>query len=204
MNTLFETSVSLTPLILIVLAASFTVYGYVTYFFHAKKESTRPNPWSWAIWGVTTLVEAATYDAVNPNTLQSVIFYISAASCIVVSIAVWRYGKPRWPTFVEWLCLIATAASLVVWLVFHQEWWAHLILVLAIPISFIPIWIDAWKQPMQERAQSWVFWSLGDVFALMLILYLFNGNERELPYIIAETTSHLSMLLIVVLRRKST
>lgn len=198
-------SLSLYTGALVLLAGICTVFAYTSYFSHVKNEISeeKPNPFSWGIWGVTTLVEALTYNLVSQDALQSGVFFISAFACLVVSWAVIRYGKLRWPDLTEWLCILATIGAIVVWVVFHEEWWAHLIMVFAVPVSFIPIWVETWHQPEKERATPWVWWSIGDLLAFILVLSLFQGNQKELPYVIVEFACHFGMLLIIIGRKSN-
>ncbi|NTS65644.1 hypothetical protein HRV97_10770 [Sphingomonas sp. HHU CXW] len=59
------------PWFLLAVVASFT--GYAIYLAGLQRRLVEPNRASWLIWGSGTLVEAVTYAAVNPGTLQSLV-----------------------------------------------------------------------------------------------------------------------------------
>ncbi len=199
--TIFGASGTPASFVLIFTAVACATYAYVRYYLHTLEDVIRPNPWSWGIWGVTTLVEAITYNAFSEDWIQSLIFYWSAICCLVVTYKVLRTGKPQWPTLTEWLSVVATLAALVVWLVFHETWWAHFIMIVAVPISFFPIWAETWNEPHKEHNASWVWWSIGDLLAFILILTRFSGDGRELWYAGVEFACHFGMLLIVIGRQ---
>jgi hypothetical protein len=189
-------------LALLILAALCTIVAYITYYDQVVEESTRPNRWSWLIWSAATLVEALTYDAVNPDVMKALVFFISAGFCILLTLTIWRKSVWKLPTWEEGFCTFAVITALVVWFQFQQALLAHVIMVLAVPVSFLPTWRDAWNTPEHERPLAWALWSLGDFLTLLLILGRFETFEN-LPYIVVELGCHFMTWQIIVWRRNA-
>ncbi len=187
--------------LLFLISALFGVVAYSCYFKDIKKKGVANN-WSWIIWCVTTIVESLTFDEVSGDILKTSIFYLSAACCVVIMArlcltAVWE--KPDWT---EIFCVIVSLVALILWLYFKLTLWAHLLTVLALPVAFFPTWKSAWKDYRKDDSQAWMLWTIGDIFALSLILFRLEDNT-ELPYIIIETLCHGVTWVIISIRRKA-
>jgi len=174
----------------------FQLLAYAIYGYQAFHEKIRPNRWSWIIFGGSTLLEALTFGAITDDPLKAMIFYISSVACIIVTLTILVRGVWKWPSITEWFCLTASIIALIIWQWGGEVFVAHLILIVAIPISFLPTYIDAWKRPHHENTLAWPFWSIGDFLALVIIVSRFDKIE-ELPYILTETTCHVAVWLIV-------
>lgn len=174
---------------LLVAAALATIVAYTLYFKDLVWGETHPNRWSWLIWSGATLVEAMTYQEVSGDWLKSGIFFLSALSCMVITIAVWIRAKWEWPSTSELLCLVASIAALVLWLIFGLTLMAHLIMVAAVPVAFIPTWTKVLENPANEKSYAWMLWSIGDFIMLWIIVSRLQ-NVDELPFITAEFICH--------------
>lgn len=188
--------------ILFGLSTVFGITAYAVYFLDTRRTSIQPNRWSWLIWGLTTIVEVATFHAVSGDLVTSAVFYVSAIACGVITLLVWRKAKWEWPSCTEFAVVLLSIGAVVIWLVFHQAWWAHLIALVAVPISFIPTYSHAWKDWSKENSPSWVLWTIGDVLALMYVINRMQSLE-ELPYAAIEAVSHAAMWVIVSWRARN-
>jgi SET domain len=181
----------------LILAMAFSLTGYFTYWTGIRNELVRPNRSSWLIWSAVTTVEALTYQAVNPGLLQNLVFFLSASCCLFVTIAIWRQSTVQPPSRIDWLCIAATIVALLVWIVFQEKLIAHLVMVAAVPISFIPTWVSASQEKSREASPAWGLWTLADIFTLVIILSNAQINGSDLPYIITELACHASIWLMV-------
>ena len=183
--------------LLLILGTLFSVSAYVLYGAAIRRDVVEPNRASWLIWSATTLVEAMTYGAVNSGALQTAVFFTSALACLFVTAAIWRHGRMGKPTFGEAACIALSAASIVIWLVFRDAWWAHLVVLAAIPISFYPTWVSAWRNPASEQSPAWGLWTIGDALVLGYVLIETQSARTELPFVILEFASHAAVWLLV-------
>ena len=181
---------------------AFSLTAYIVYFKAVTHSSITPNRWSWLVWSIATGAEALTYNALNEGELQTIIFGVGAVSTALITIRIW--SKSTWvtPSVSETLTVVACVLSLALWLAFQLTWWAHMLVVLAVPVAFYPTWKDAWHAPQNESWVPWTLWSVGDGLAVLLTVMHTNHPLDELPYAIVEFLSHLAVVLIVVLRKR--
>lgn len=170
-------------------AAVVTIIAYVRYFRDLVWGDTHPNRWSWLIWSTTMLIEALTYQEVNGDWQKSAIFFLSAFACVVITIAIWFKAAWKWPKVSEVLCLAASAVAVVLWLYFDMTFVAHMVVVIAVPLGFIPTWLSARKDPANERSWAWPLWSIGDALTLWVIVTTLEG-VHDMPYIVVEFICH--------------
>lgn len=193
--------------IVFVAAIAFTVKAFRHYEHGHDDGSITPNRWSWLIWGATTIVEALTFQGLtleadatlmewSQSFLKASVFYVTAGYCLLIAGKIWHKAKWQMPNRSEIFAVTASIAAIVIWLVFGEAWWAHLIAILAIPVSFIPSWKDAWKDPEQEHTCAWPLWTLGDALTFVGI-WLLIDTDKELPYIAMELACHAAMWLLV-------
>ena len=183
------------PWFLLAVIASFT--GYVIYLAGLKRRLVEPNRASWLIWGSATLVEAVTYAAVNPGTPQSIVFLFSAAACLTIAIALWRRSRWSAPDAIEGVCMAASLAAILLWLVFREAFWAHMLVVAVVPVSFWPTWRSVWADRARERSPAWGLWSVGDLATLILATRTGGQGVGEYAYILVELGCHASVWFMV-------
>ncbi|MEI9852588.1 MAG: SET domain-containing protein [Sphingomonas sp.] len=157
----------------------------------------RPNRASWLIWSAATGLEALTYAAVNPGAPQGWVFAISAVACLAVTIGIWRRSSWAPPSDTESVCIAACMGALVVWLVFRETFWAHMLVVAAVPISFWPTWASAWRDRSNERSPAWGLWTFGDLATLLIAVRGPGLGVAELGYVVVEFLCHASVWFLI-------
>ncbi len=188
-------------LVILVCSALYAIAAYITFYKQVIDRDTQPNGWGWFIWAWANLTEALTYDAVSGDPMKSYIFFLSTGLCFVTAIAVCTRAEWSAPTWTERLTVVAGVAAMIVLFYFHEAWWAHVVMLAFVPISFFPEWTKAWVQPQSHRPLAWSLWAAGDFFALIVVVLLLD-DIKELPYAVLEFGSHYLMLFIIVIRRR--
>lgn len=186
---------------ILVAAAVVTSIAYILYFRDLAWGETHPNRWSWLIWSTSMSIEALTYHEVNDDWQKSAVFFISAIACIGITIAIWFKAAWKRPKVSELLCLIASAIAIVLWLIFDMTFVAHIVVIVAVPIAFIPTWLSALKNPADEKSKAWLLWTIGDALTLWVIVTKLEG-VHDLPYIVVEFLCHF-MTWRMIARRAS-
>lgn len=180
-----------------IIAVVFSLSGYAVYLTGIKRQLVQPNRASWLIWSASIAVEAATYAAVNEGSPQTWIFGISTVACVAVTVGIWRRSSWEAPSRGEMVCMGACLASLVLWLAFSTAFWAHMLVVVAVPISFWPTWQSVLQDRNRERSPAWGLWTLGDL-ATLLVATRANGEViGEYSYIFIELVCHASVWFMV-------
>lgn len=180
---------------LIAIAANFT--GYVVYLTGLRRQLVQPNRASWLIWSAATLVEASTYAAVNPGAAQSIVFLISSAACLIVTLGIWRQSAWSPPSRSETICMIACLGALLLWLAFRSAFWAHMLVVVAVPISFWPTWESVAQDRARERSPAWGLWTIGDLATLLVAARSEDINLAGYAYIFVEVACHASVWFMI-------
>ena len=183
------------PWFLVALGSSFAAYAL--YLIGLRCDAIQPSRASWLIWSASTAMEAATYQAVNPGSPQGWVFIASAGFCILVTLGVWRRSDWQPPTRTETFCIAASGVALVAWLVFREAFWAHMLVVAAVPISFWPTWASAWADPRRERSPAWGLWTVGDLATLIVAGRYADEGVAEFAYISVELLCHASVWLMI-------
>ena len=175
------------------LAVACNFLGYATYLIGLRRQLIEPSRASWLIWSAATALEAATYAAVNPGAPQGVVFLISAIACIIVTIAIWRRAAWTALTLNESICVGACLMALVLWLAFQNAFWAHMLVVAAVPISFWPTWRSVLADAARERSPAWGLWTVGDLATLFVTLRTGAAGADQLAYVLVELVCHASI-----------
>ncbi|MES2754488.1 MAG: SET domain-containing protein [Pseudomonadota bacterium] len=183
------------PWFLVALACSFA--GYATYLSGLRRDLVQPNRASWLIWSASTGVEAATYAAVNPGSPQAIVFVMSAIACVAVMIGIWRRSAWQVPTRTELVCIGVSLLALVVWLGFRETFWAHMLVVVAVPVSFWPTWVSVWQDRRREKSPAWGLWTVGDLATLIVAGRFANEGVGEFAYIGVELLCHASVWFMI-------
>ena len=178
-------------------AVGLSLAGYGTYLVGLRRHLVEPNRASWLIWAAAAGVEAATYAAVNPRQPQSWVFALSALACIVVSLSMWRRSRWSTPTPTESLCMGAALAALLLWIAFKETFWAHMLVVAAVPVSFWPTWAGVWEDRARERSPAWGLWTLGDLATLLVAARAGDTGVGGLAYVLVELACHASVWLMI-------
>lgn len=171
--------------------------GYAIYLAGLRRHLVEPNRASWLIWSSATGIEAATYAGVNPYAPQSWIFGLSALACVMVTLVMWQRSRWRAPTPSETACMVAAFAAITLWTAFHETFWAHMLVVAAVPISFWPTWQSVWEDRARERSPAWGLWTLGDLATLLLATRTHGSGVGEYGYILVELLCHASVWFMV-------
>ncbi len=184
------------------LSVLLSVGAYGEYYRDAASARIAPNRWSWLIWSATTGMEVITFHAVSGDLVTTFVFIASTLACILITILIWRRANWAAPTLTELICVGASMLALIVWLVFKEQWWAHLVMIAAVPISFFPTYRSAWNDYSREDCPSWALWTIADLLALAYVL-MRHHSLQELPYAAMETLTHAGVWILVWSRRRS-
>lgn len=171
--------------------------GYATYLAGLRRDLVAPNRASWLIWSASTGLEAATYWAVNPGAVQTAVFVVSAIACIAVTIGIWRRSAWAMPSVTEALCVLVCVAALVLWLIFSEAFWAHMLVVAAVPVSFLPTWASVVADRTRERSPAWGLWTVGDLATLIVAARHGGEGAGEYAYLIVELLCHASVWVMI-------
>lgn len=188
--------------IVLILIAAILLSGaaYFIYFKNFIEGSIYPNRYSWLIWTFATMIETATYQFISDDWLKSVVFVFSTIFCVAICIIVWGRSSKAVPPTIDIVSAVITTFAIVLWIIFSDALWAHLLMVITIPIAFAPTWASAARNPFNEKSNAWMLWALSDLLTFIVIISRYTKKE-ELPFIIVEFLCHaITWVLVSKLR----
>ncbi|MBI0476645.1 SET domain-containing protein-lysine N-methyltransferase [Sphingomonas sp. MA1305] len=180
-----------------IVAMVLSLAGYCLYLAGLRRHLVEPSRASWLIWAVATGVEAATYLAVNPGKPQGLVFIFSAVACIIITLAMWQRSRWTRPSPTEAICMAASLAAVVLWLPLQETFWAHMLVVAAVPLGFWPTWASVVEDRARERSPAWGLWTLGDLATLVVAVRTHGLGIGGYAYILVELTCHASVWVMV-------
>ena len=101
------------------------------------------------------------------------------------------------PSPTETFCIAASLTALMLWLVFREAFWAHMLVVAAVPVSFWPTWASVWADRSRERSPAWGLWTFGDLATLLIAVRGPELGLAELGYILVELLCHASVWFLI-------
>ena len=174
------------------------VAGYATYLTGLRRKLVEPNRASWLIWSAATTIEALTYLAVNPDALQGVVLLVSSLLCACVTFGIWRRSAWAAPSPTETFCMASCLVALVLWVVFREAFWAHMLVVAVVPVSFWPTWVSVAADRNRERSPAWGLWTVGDLATLIVAGRSgIAADVGEYAYLLVEFAAHASVWLMI-------
>jgi len=173
------------------LSGVLVVISVIPYALRTYQGKTKPNITSWSLWTLIGAALLVTYrsSGASDNVWPAIFGFTNPL--LVTCISLWRNGAREKLTNVDWVCLVISITSLLLWyLTRNQKEMAQFALYLAIladGAAAIPTIVYAWSQPKDERPVPWLLFSLGYGVALFAItdhtfanyilpLYMFLGT----------------------------
>ncbi len=189
-------------------AIAFGMAADIYYFFGMRKPGhTPPNRWSWLIFSFSAYVEVLTYHEVSGDIVKVIPLATTPVACTVILWFVWKLREDKWENRLEMaidiFSVVASFSAIIIWLVFSKELWAHTLMVIAVPVSYLPIWRSCVKFGSKRGEDlPWKLWSAMDALNLSLSLHRLN-DVMEVPYIAVELVCHVVTWFLVVKFRRS-
>jgi hypothetical protein len=182
-------------LLFISFAAMFLAYAI--YGIEQRRGLIEPSRASWMIWSCANLTEALTYNALNDGAAQNILFFVSSAACLLITFSIWRHSAWQKPTLLEVLSMGACAIAMAVWVGWQSAAWAHWLLIVMVPISFLPTWANIRKDQTYETSAAWGLWTISDLAILSYVMINIRGSGTDLPYVLIEFACHASVWVMI-------
>lgn len=182
--------------VLLLLAMSAALYGYIHYGREIPKKTLRPRPFTWLIWGVLSTC-VAIIQIRNGADLGTIGALLGAASGYVLAGMSWFYGH-RHVHGADIVSLLLAITLLFMWGVVGDAATA-VAATLVYLVGFIPTVIRAYKAPKNERQAP---------FAMAVIKYsisfvlLGSVSVATAVYPVVLALANLLFLLMLIYRRK--
>lgn len=128
----------------------------VTYFNQVREGASVPNPSTWLLWALVTVINAVTYFyVVEGNLWQSaytLIVAVGLSGLFLYSLIYGKFGKVGW---IEVVCFLLAGGVIILWRVTGNATVANLSLQVIFIISFIPTIVGLLRGSLREKAFAW-------------------------------------------------
>lgn len=150
-----------------IIAASIVFLAYAPYLRDIKRGKTKPHPYSWFVWGLTTVIilalqvsHGAGAGAYTTATVATVAFVVSALG--------FRNGKKD-ITRLDTAFFIAALSAIGIWLFAKQPTLSMVLLVTIDMLGIAPSVRKAWNKPYEETLSTWGLNSLRHALSILAI-----------------------------------
>jgi hypothetical protein len=186
------------------LVSASVVFGIAAdfnYFLELRKPGhTPPNRWSWLIWCISTYIEVATFNDVSEDGLKVLPLATTPVACTVLLVYVWTLKEDRWETrldaLIDIFSVIACFGAMLMWLRYGEGLWAHILMISAIPISYLPILKSVPEKTNRSDGRPWMLWAGMDSCNFFLNLHRLD-DVWEVPYVAIELVCHTGMWALI-------
>lgn len=179
-------------------AVVLTFVAYVPYYRDILRGKTHPHVYSWALWGLLTVLIVALQlqDNVGPA-----VFVTMAAGllCLGVVVLGLKYGK-RDITYSDKVIAVMALVAMGFWLLADQPVVSMLLVITADLLAFVPTVRKSWNKPYSETLSLYVTNTLR--FGLTLLAVREYTVLTSLWLVFWITANALFSLMVVVRRKQ--
>ncbi len=186
--------------ILIALSGGFLVWAYFIYYKDVSQSKIQPSKISWALWCLSSVLETFTYNYITTDPIKLICFIFSTSACIVLTSRIWSISKWEKPGAIEKGILIICVCATITWFLTQSAWVAHVVLLVSIPLGFVPTLLNAIKDYRNENFTAWVCWGTSDLILVTVILIRLESFQ-ELPYAVVEFGCHITIVSIICFQK---
>jgi hypothetical protein len=181
-----------------VIAVLLGFIAYAPYLRDILAKKTTPHPYSWFIWGLTSILIFALQITHGGGAGSYTTATVALISFLVCALAVKNDGSKD-ITFADTLMLISALLATALWLLASQPALSMILLMLADMFGFIPSIRRAWRRPAEETLS---LWSVNSLRHFLSIPALQQYSLITLLNPIVWAIANAAFSLMLVLRRK--
>jgi len=183
-----------------VMAGLVQIFGYLLYIKKINIGRVKPNTASWSIWAFGAVLESSSYIFVTGDWVKNLLPIACAVSAILIFLYCLRNGHFVKPTRFEWSLVFLDCMAIFIWWWYSSAVYANLFLVFIAVVSFIPIIVHAWRDPMVEDATPWFIWTFA--YTLLAIVVVVRWEKWEdLVYPLVFIVLHVIVAILALDRR---
>jgi predicted neutral ceramidase superfamily lipid hydrolase len=186
--------------ILTIAASTLAIMGYILYYRSIKETGIVFNRFVWIMASVTISLETITYCVISKDFVKSLYFIVCSICCILIAIKIWKWTSWAGTNRSQKYSLAFYSLSIAIWPVFDLPFIAHVLLLIAIPVSFYPVYVSAFKNYKTESSMPWLLWSISDLLVIIIIGFTME-TVQELPYVIVSFICPFTVYAIIMYQR---
>jgi hypothetical protein len=153
------------------------LFGYFVYLKKINIGRIRPNTASWSIWTFGAILESSSYAVASGDWVKNLLPFACLIGSIILFALCLKMGHFSKISRSEWFLVVMDCFAIFLWWRYDSAVYANLFLVFIAIISFIPIIIHVWKDPMVEDATPWYLWTVA--YFILIIVVLIRWEKWE-------------------------
>jgi hypothetical protein len=189
-----------TAVVLGLIAGSMHVVAFGIYNKQLFKGESVPNPATWLLWAIGTVLNLLTYFHMTRDWVKSLLPTMSSVACLATFVVALAKGKLSKPSAGDWSFFGFGLVALIIWKALGSAAYANLWLQLSVAVSFVPTFHGVWREPRKERCLPWFIWSVAYVFLFATVVMRWQGGWITVVYPVNGFVMHL-IVGVLALRR---
>ena len=189
--------------VLVIVATCMTILAAVFYNFYIHKGEIKPNLSSWLIWVFLQLLNSTTFFSMSSDWLKTTNAIVNGLANI--SILSYSLSKGQFKKLSGWDLSVLVLGLCIgaMWLFTKDAAKANTMLQSAFIIGFIPTISGLIRNPNFEHKTPWLFFSLGHMISVLVILARWNGRYEEIAYSLSSSFLNLVVLALTFRKKKN-
>ncbi len=149
-----------------------------------------PTTATWTLWAFLTVLNASSYAEMTVDVAKYILPTASAAATLATFAYSLRAGKfGRMDLWGKRALALGIAAGCAWWW-YKSAAYANIILVVAIAISFIPLYEVVWRNPAIEKPLPWFVWTAAFGTLTLVNVLRWQGDWMPLVYPVSMVVLH--------------
>ena len=169
----------MTSTLLGVLVGVIHLLGYWLYYkaMNSGKDSIKPEPMSWLIWTVGSVVNLVTYAIMAGDWVKDILPAVCSISCVAIFCVQIRKGLFEKLTKEGILMLSLDICAMMIAFVSKSATVGNIACQVGTVASYVPMIRSTVRNPNQEKPLPWIFWSTA--YALDVVLIISRWDKWE-------------------------
>ncbi|MBT6691086.1 hypothetical protein HOB10_01990 [Candidatus Parcubacteria bacterium] len=171
--------------LLSITASLFMVAVVVSYFLQVRSDVSTPNPATWLIWSIVSIMNSFSYfSVVQGDMFKFFLTVISATGLTIIffyALRTGKFGKPGWTEIISFTLALVIG---IIWRTTGNTILANLSLQLVLVISFYPTISGLIRKELREKPLPWVLAVIAQFFQIASIIldWQTSGGWPALAY----------------------
>lgn len=181
---------------LAIIASLTHIVAFLVYNKQILGAKNAPNISTWAIWGLLSFFNVASYWTMSGDWAKSLLPMISSFLCVATFFV--SLGRGHFATIGKYdlAALFIGVVAVAVWLWFKSATFANMLAQCCVFIGFLPTYRSVWENPKNEKALPWFIWTLAYVFGTMVVILRWQGQWQDVVYFANCIVLHLVVALL--------
>jgi hypothetical protein len=154
--------------------------GYAAYARLLMRREIIPNPTSWWLWALGSLVAVFAYAGVTHDIAKLALEVACSGASIIIAVAATLQARFSKPDLADGLIAIMDVSVVIVWILSRNAKLTYVWLLFDVLLTFIPILRSTYQTPADERQAPWLIWTAAYLMLFVVCLVRWEGLEAAL------------------------